>query len=729
MNADLAPAVTAVGGGSLLMAGIWWYEHRRDEAMRHSRTRHGLAFPPLDPAAGRAALQALSGLPYHQELVLEVVADRDGVRHALWVPRTSWPSLRASLTGLLPGLRVAEALGPEGRVMLAVSVSVPTPVVLATDDPQATSRTLLAGLAALGENERVVLRWALRASPGPSPSMDGPLSPAATEAHRLWRQKTNGGSGFYASGLVLVQGGSLPRARALAEHIASCLRSRRGSVGMLRFARQRSKPDMTSQPKISRSSGWLNASELLAISGLPVGEEVPVGVEVSRSRQIPAPAQLARRGRPLFIAERHGQPVPVALDFAGCTRHVCVLGASGGGKSTLIAKGIVWHIQSGHAGGVVLDPKGDLVTTVIDRVDQGADRIAVIDPTAHIVPGIDLFAGGDPDLCAEVLVSVFRSLFKDAWGVRSDAYIRLAARTLANVPGASLLDLPQLLLDARVRRRAISRLTDPLLVGQWQALEQLSEGERAQHLQAPLSRIMSLISRSAVQAVFGPGPRLDIGRFLDGGGWLLCSLPSGTIGTGSARIIGSALTFLVWSHIASRANVPPKRRKPLCLFFDETQALTDQGIGLEDALEQARGYNASVTIGTQAIGRMPEQLRHSLLSNVSTLVSFRAGAAESAAISKELVGLTAQDLQSLPPFHVAARVAAGSGSGSVVVTGTTEPLGPPTGNRQRILERSAERYGRSRQAVQDAIRERYGMTTAAADSEDQGDVGWARRRA
>ncbi len=729
MNADLTPTITAAGGGSLLVTGIWLHEHRRDKAMRSSRIRHTLAFPPLAPDAGRAALQALSGLPHHQELVLEVAANGDGVRHAMWVPESSWLSVRASLTGLLPGLRITERPAPAGRSTFAMKVSVPTPAVLSAENPEAASQTLLAGLTTLGADERVVIRWALRPGPAPSLPADGPMNRVATETHKLWRKATLAGGGFRVSGLVMVQAGSVGRARGLGEHIASCLRSRRGNVGTLRLSSERTARSLTSMPKTSRTSGWLNASELLGITGLPVGEQTPPGVDISLTRQVAPPRKLARHGRPLFIAERQGQPVPVALGFPTSLRHVAALGASGGGKSTLLARGILSHIAAGHAG-FVLDPKGgDLISAVIDRADKGAERIVVLDPTATVVPGVNLFAGGDPDLRAEMLVSVFRSLFKDVWGVRSDAYVRLGARTLASVPGATLLDLPQLFLDARARRRAVGYLQDPLIVGQWQALEQLSEGERAQHLQAPLSRIMSLITRPAVQAVFGPGARLDIGRLLDEGGWLLVPLPSGTIGTDSARIIGSALTFLVWSHIAARAAIAPEARKPLCLFFDETQALTDQGVGLEDLLEQARGFGASVTIATQAIGRVPEQLRHSLLSNVGTLVSFRAGATEATTIARELPGIEARDIQSLPPFHVAARVATGSGSGSVVVTGRTQPLGQPTGQARRIRQRSAERYGRSRAEIRAAIRERYGTATQPTQDETEGDIGRSRRQA
>lgn len=723
MSSALVPAMMAMSGGSAILAGIAVHEHRRDEAMRDSRVRLGARFTLSDPVAAKAALHALSGLPDRVELILELVADGRGIRHALWVPASSRASVTASLSSGLPGLRLCETPVPQGRVTLAMRVFVPTPTVLVSENVEAASRTLLAGLTDLGEDE-VVVRWALRPGAAGPLRFDEPLSRAQREVERAWRQKTAMTGGFQVAGLILVRSASIARARGICEHIASCLRSRRGSVGGLRLTSERGSRSLGALPKTTRSSGWLNVSEVLGVVGWPLGDELIPGVEAAMTRQIAAREELARSGRPLFIAEWQGQPRPVALTTQATLRHVAALGASGGGKSTMLAAGIISHVAAGH-GGLLLDPKGDLVSTVIEHVGEGAERIVVLDPSAEVVPGVDLFAGGaDPDLRAEVLVTIFRSLFKDAWGPRTDAYIRLGVRTLAEMPGATLLDLPQLFLDASARRRAVAYLSSPLLVGQWQVFSSLSDQEQLQHLQAPLSRVMSLITRPPVQAVFGPDPTLDLGRLLlKDRGWLLVPLPSGVIGSGSARIISSALTFLVWSLISSRAAIPPERRHPLHLFFDELQALTDQGIGVEEALEQARGYGASVTIATQAIGRTPETVRHSLLSNVGTLISFRSGAEESARIARELPGLTARDIQSLPPYEVAARVATGEGSASVVVTGRTEPLGAPTGQGERIRARSAQAYGRSRQEIQAAIRARYGATEPRAAGEAVGKTG------
>jgi hypothetical protein len=495
-----------------MLAGIWLHESKQMEAMRDSRVRLGARFPLSDPVAARAALHSLSGLPDRVELILELVAAGRGIRHGLWVPASSRASVTASLSSVLPGLRLSEAPAPAGRVTLAMRVFIPTPTVLVSENAEASSRTLLAGLADLGEAV-VVVRWALRpGAPGPL-WFDEPLSRAQREVERAWRQKTTMTGGFQVAGLVLVRAASVARARGICEHIASCLRSRRGNVGGLRLTSERGSRSFGALPKTIRSSGWLNVSEVLGVAGWPLGEELIPGVETALTRQIAAHESLARTGRPLFIAERQGQPRPVALSTQATLRHVAALGASGGGKSTMLAAGILSHIAAGH-GGVLLDPKGDLVSTVIEHAGEGAERIVVLDPSAEVVPGVDLFASGDPDLRAEVLVTIFRSLFKDAWGPRTDAYIFLGVRTLAEVPGATLLDLPQLFLDSIARRRAVGYLRDPLLVGQWQIFEGLSEQERMQHLQAPLSRVMSLITRPPVQAVFGPAPRLDIGRLL-----------------------------------------------------------------------------------------------------------------------------------------------------------------------------------------------------------------------
>jgi hypothetical protein len=99
LNGEL-PLVAAGSGGAAMLAGMYLYERRRDEAMRRSRVRLGLRFPAgLEPLRAFAALDGLSGLPYTGELVAELTAREGCIGHALWVPAGTASSARSILTG------------------------------------------------------------------------------------------------------------------------------------------------------------------------------------------------------------------------------------------------------------------------------------------------------------------------------------------------------------------------------------------------------------------------------------------------------------------------------------------------------------------------------------------------------------------------------------------------------------------------------------------------------
>ncbi len=730
MSSALAPALIASIGGGGLLAAVVITEARRESAMRSSRVALSVTFP-LDtgPDAALRALTALAGLAPTVELVAEVAAHGEEITYRLHLPASLVGAVRAQLGAAVPGLRVQpESSAPDLSPVLVLGIGVRHRSALSTADPEGAGRALLAALLPLHERQQVVVRWALR--PGhPAGGSELTAAPSTTERQRerAWQTKL-ADPGLFASGLVLVEAGSVRAAEGLAARVAAVLRTRRMAHDGL-VIRRRWSHVASAFPRTGRRSGWVSVGELLPLLAWPLGSDVMPGVQVGAARQVAPREALARSGRPLLVAEHHGKPRPVALTTEAARHHALLLGSTGSGKSAVLGRGILSDIAGGF-GGFVLDPKGDLIGDVLDRVPpEHHDRIAVIDPSdSGPIPGVDLLGSGDPDLRADVLLSVLRSLFRDAWGPRTDAYLRLGLRTLAE-SGGTLTDWPALFLDPTRRHAAVGRLRDPLLIGQWQTFEALSEAERAQHIAAPMSRVLSLIGRPAVRAVLGqPNPRLDIGRLLQKRGWLLVSLSSGVLGAPAARLIGATVTYAVWSAVAARAAIAPELRRPVFLYFDETQALTDlgAGMGLEELLEQARGLGAGVTIATQSTARLSESVRTSLLANVATLATFRAGADEARRIARELPGMEARDLQSLAPFEIAARVGTGRGAGSLSVTGHTEPLPPSTYQAARIRALSAQRFGRSREEIEAAIAERYGTSAEPVDAEE---IGRARRQA
>lgn len=719
MNGEILP-LAAAGGGSALLAGIWTYERRRDAAMRASLVRLSLRFPVgLEPLRAFAALDSLSGLPYTNELTFEVAAREGSIEHFLWVPAAVRTSVQGTLTGVIGSVRIREAQpSPSEAVTLALRLFVPTPTVLATDNAAEAARGLLAGLAGLREGEQVILRVALRPG-GARPRLDTePHTRIAKEIDRAWRQKT-AKPGFTVAGLVLVRAPKVARARALAAHVESMARSRRGLVGGIRITTGRGNRRLSALPRTTRTSGWLTTAELLpSLLGWPIGPDVAPGVEVGAARELLVPAGVPRQGRRLFVGRDAVGARPVALSAEAGLHHLAVVGRTGSGKSVVLARGVLDDLSAGY-GGVLIDPKSDLIDEVLDRVPAvDRDRVVVLDPAAGgPVPGLDLFGSGDPDLRSEVILSVLRGI-SEGWGPRIDQYLRLGLRTVADLPNPVLSDWLRLYSDPALRRVAIARVRDPIRLAEWRTYEALSPAEQYQHVAPAISRITTLLSRPALRAVLNqPEPKLDIGRLLAERKWLLVSLAPGTLGESAAHLLGAVTVYLVWAAIEKRVAIPAGQRRPVFLYFDELQSVSHLPVGLETFFERTRGLGCGVVVATQALERLPESTRVSLVGNVASLITFAASHDEATRIARELPGLSAQDVMSLGRFEVAARInAARRDSGVAIVTGHTEPLPPAGRQAQAIRARSAQAYGRDPREVERELLRRIEGETGEADT-------------
>jgi Type IV secretion-system coupling protein DNA-binding domain len=515
------------------------------------------------------------------------------------------------------------------------------------------------------------------------------------------------------SGLVLVRAGTYARARELADHVLGCVRSRRGAIGGVRTRTTRGFRSSDVQPQTRPSDGWLSTPELLGLLAWPLGSAPAAGVEVSSFREIAASTNIPRTGRRLFVGRDAGGERDIALSPTSARQHVAVLGPTGSGKSAVLARSVLDDMSAGY-GGVLIDPK-DLVDEVLDRIPAAhADRIVVLDPADPTsVPGLDLFGTGDPELRSDAIFSAVRNL-SEGWGPRIDQFLRLGLRTVAELPNPTLSDWLRLYSDPALRRQAAAGL-DPIRRSEWADYEELSPAAQREFIAPAASRITSLLSRPGLRAVLNqPEPKLDIARVLAERKWLFVRLAPGTLGEPAARVLAAIVTYLTWTAIEARVSLPAEQRHPVFLYLDELQSLTDLPMSLERFFERTRGLGCGVTVATQTLKRLPDDVRASLLGNVGNLIMFAAGKEEAARVAGELPGLSATDIQHLGSYQVAARVH--TEHGGRVLTGRTEPLPPRTGQARAIRARSAERYGVDPSSVDAEIERRFESKTRANEA-------------
>ena len=111
--------------------------------------------------------------------------------------------------------------------------------------------------------------------------------------------------------------------------------------------------------------------EIAALAHLPYDAVVP-GLARAGARPVPPSIQIptgqdARQSVKVLGDADAGPARPVALQVPDGRHHLHVIGATGSGKSTLLAQLALQDIDAGR-GTVVIDPNGDLVENILDRL-------------------------------------------------------------------------------------------------------------------------------------------------------------------------------------------------------------------------------------------------------------------------------------------------------------------------------------------------------------------------
>ena len=259
----------------------------------------------------------------------------------------------------------------------------------------------------------------------------------------------------------------------------------------------------------------------------------------------------------------------------------------------------------------------------------------------------------------------------------------------------TLADVPRLLTDDAWRARLTAPITDPVgLEPFWQWYDGLSETTRAQVTGPVSNKLRALLLRRSLRSIIGqPRSTLDITRALDTGRLLLCSLPKGTLGEDTSRLLGSIVVARVWQAALARAALAPEQRRDAALYVDEVHNYLNLPTPVDDVLAEARGYRLSLALAHQHLAQLPRDLREGISANARTKVYFQLSADDANALDRDVAPeLSRHDLAHLPQFTTAVRLCHG-GETTRAFTLRTEPLSPPAGGdraeeiRQRVRAR------------------------------------------
>ncbi len=695
----------------------------------------------------------LGGQPH---LGFELTASDGGLTIAIWVPgqippglveravEAAWPGARTETIPAIPPL-VGDGVATGGTLALALPEHYP----LRTEHKVDPLRPLIGALAGLDEAESAAVQILARpvtgrrltrlhkaaaarrsgrpttrtarlidlATPGPvtqAPATDPSRSADVADILDKAAQPSWAISVRYAVATTATDGRAALRLRGRAHAVASAFALYAGRNRLDRH-RLRHPAQVLAARRLGRGN-LVSVAELATLAHLPTDASVP-GLARAGANAVAPPPAVARStppgsntqsgralGAPKLLGDAQaGGRGPVALAVPDARYHLHVMGATGSGKSTLLTNLVLGDIAAGR-GVVVIDPKGDLITDLCDRLpEEAAERTVLIDPEdPHAAPVLNVLSGPDPDLVVDNLVGIFRSIFAAFWGPRTDDVLRSACLTLLRYGAAtgastSLADVPRLLADDEFRAPRIAAVADDTvgLGGFWGSYEAMSEASRAQVIGPVMNKLRAFLLRDFVRSVVGrPDSSFDMGQVLDGG-ICLVRVPKGILGEETAKLLGSFVVAKVWQTATHRARLGQAARVDASLVVDECQNFLNLPRSFDEMLAEARGYRLSMVLAHQHLGQLPRDLREAVSANARTKVWFSMSPEDAHTLGHH-VGpeVSEHDLSHLGAYTAAARLAV-DGEETPAFTLRTRPAPPAIAGRAEAV-REANRAAHTR---------------------------------
>jgi type IV secretory pathway TraG/TraD family ATPase VirD4 len=312
-----------------------------------------------------------------------------------------------------------------------------------------------------------------------------------------------------------------------------------------------------------------------------------------------------------------------------------------------------------HGNGFALiDPHGDL-----------ADRLAARIPSSR-QSDIIYFNPSDPaqtygynpmrqvrsefiSLAASGLMEMLKKMWADSWGVRMEHILRNVLLALLEQPNATLHDVLRLLSDQGYRRTVVRSLrNETVKTFLEKEFERFTFGYRADGIAPIQNKIGAFLADPLLNRILtSPGKDLHIRRIMDDGGVLLVNLAKGRLGEDSSTLLGGLLVTTIGLAAFSRADMPLQKRRDFFVYVDEFQSFTT--LALVNMFSELRKYRVGFTVAHQYMNQLEPDIRHAVLGNAGTIISFRVGAEDAPYLDQEFGERFDQfDLTQLRNHHI-----------------------------------------------------------------------------
>ena len=407
-----------------------------------------------------------------------------------------------------------------------------------------------------------------------------------------------------------------------------------------------------------RSGMLLNISELTSIVHVP-SDSVKVK-NLKRDEKLTKAVPEATTGGSLNLGENHhaGKITQVALSTKQRVKHMHLVGSSGSGKSTNLIFQMDQDLNLGN-GFICLDPHGDLIDSVLERVPAHRLKdVILFDPADENFPiGFNILSAHselEKTLLASDLVAIFRR-FSTSWGDQMNSVLANAVLAfLESDRGGNLLDLKRFLIEKSFRTEFLKTVKDEEIIYYWQKEFPDLRGKPYAPL---LTRLDTFLRSKLVRYIVAQKEnKLDFRRIMDEKKILLVRLSVGAIGEENAYLLGSLIVTKLHQATLSRQDVSEESREPFFCYLDEAHHFISPS--MNQILTGVRKYKLGLILAHQNLQQFKSgdaDVLESVLSNCYTRICFRLDDRDAERMANGFSFFTADHLKNLGVGEAIAR--------------------------------------------------------------------------
>ncbi|KRQ16577.1 type IV secretory system conjugative DNA transfer family protein [Bradyrhizobium manausense] len=337
--------------------------------------------------------------------------------------------------------------------------------------------------------------------------------------------------------------------------------------------------------------------------------------------------------------------------------HIYIIGKTGTGKSTLMETMALQDIVRGH-GLALIDPHGDLVERIVAQVPaRRASDVIYLNAGDPSQPyGYNPLRRVREDriaLAASGFIEVFRKMWPEAWGVRMEHILRNVLMALLEQPHATMHDVLRVLSDRKFRTEIAHKLKNETVRAFFlNEFERFSFGYRADGTAPIQNKVGAFLADPVLnQLLTAPKHDLHVRQIMDEGRVLLVNLAKGRIGEDSSSLLGGLLVTTIGLAAFSRAELPAHERRDFYIYVDEFQNFTT--LAVANMFAELRKYRVGFTVAHQYLHQLEPDVRHAVLGNAGTIISFRVGSEDATYLAREFQErLEEIDVLQLPNYRI-----------------------------------------------------------------------------